>query len=98
MENESGGSGGPPVIRVVDPLEIAQRRVKDYLHYHPQKSFVLGDETDDLQVAEIMALISIAQSLSVLAQASGTGYSGPGAPKVSIVHSILPPTAKGDPR
>ncbi len=55
-----------PVIRVVDPLAIAQNRLEGYLQNHRVK--VVGDD-DDLQVAEVAALISIAQALKVLTQA-----------------------------
>lgn len=53
------------VIRVVDPLDIAQERLKKHLTLYPVQ--VVGTD-DDLQVAEVAALIAIAQGLRVLAK------------------------------
>lgn len=56
-------SGGAVPIRVVDALMLAQSRMEKYLKRH---ALEVGQD-DDLLVAEAGALISIAQSLRVLA-------------------------------
>ena len=53
-----------PTIRIIDPLQIAQERFERYCKTHAL--YVAGD-TDDLQVAEVAALIAIAGLLRALA-------------------------------
>jgi hypothetical protein len=61
---DEGDRLGPgPVIRVVDPLQIAQARFERYCKAHAV--YVAGDD-EDLDVAEVAALIAIAGALRTL--------------------------------